>query len=77
LLERRLEEAGVDFSAAEAFQAVSTIRVVDFRLSGYPGTLGVRRGVNTGSPRARQVLKALGVTELRPPPAPSDEPTVM
>jgi transposase len=77
LLERRLQEAGVDLSAAEALQAVSTIRVVDFRLSGQPSTLGVRRGVSTGSPHARQVLKALGLTELKPPPAPPDEPTVV
>jgi transposase len=76
LLERRLKEAGVDLSGSEAFQAVSTIRVVDFRLSGPPGTTSARRGVSTGSPRARQVLKALGVTELKPPPAPPDEPTV-
>jgi transposase len=75
LLERRLQEAGVDLSAAEALHAVSTIRVVDFRLSSQPGGLGVRRGVSTGSPRARQVLKALGITELKPPPAPADEPT--
>jgi transposase len=72
LLERRLKAAGVDLSAAESLQAVSTIRLVDFRLSDQP----TRRGVSTGSPRARQVLKALGITELKPPPAPPDEPTV-
>ena len=37
-LERRLQEASADLSAAEGIQAVSKIRVVDFRLSGQPGT---------------------------------------
>jgi hypothetical protein len=50
-------------SAAEALQALETIRVVTFRLDGQ----SPRRGVSTGSPRARQVVKALEISHLRPP----------
>ncbi len=63
LLERRLEAAEVNLSAAEALEALETVRVVRFRLDGQPA----RQGVSTGSPRARQVLKALGISNLRPP----------
>jgi transposase len=63
LLERHLDRAKINLSAAEALQTLETIRVVTFRLDGQPP----RRGVSTGSPRARLVLKALGITHLRPP----------
>ena len=73
LLERRLKDAGADLSAPAALEALTTIRIVDFRLDGQP----VRRGVSTGSPHARQVLKALGITDLRPPTPPKDQITVV
>jgi transposase len=63
LLERRLRDGKVNMSAADAMQALETIRVVTFHLEGQP----TRRGVSVGTPRARQVLKALAVTQLRPP----------
>src|SRR6516225_3163369 len=63
LLHRRLEEAGIDFSAERAMQALGTLRVVSLRLDDQPE----RRGVSGGCPDARRVLKALGLTELRPP----------
>jgi transposase len=63
LLERRLKSAKINLSAEEALQALETIRVVTFRLQGQ----APRRGVSTGSPRARQVLKALAIGPLRPP----------
>jgi transposase len=63
LLEQRLRQAEVPLSAPEALQALETIRLVKFRLEGQP----VRQGVSVGSPRAREVLKALGVSQLRPP----------
>jgi transposase len=63
LLERRLASAHVNLSADEAMEALQTVRVVTFRLDGQPP----RRGVSSGSPRARQVLKAHGITQLRPP----------
>lgn len=73
LLERRLKDAEVDLSAPAALEAVSTIRLVTFRLDDRPA----RRGISGGSPRARQVLKALGIADLKPPSPPPGEETVM
>jgi transposase len=73
LLERRLKEAGVDLSAPDALEAVATVRWVTFHLVGQP----VRRGVSGGSPYARQVLKALGISDRKPPTPPENQETVM
>ena len=62
LLERRLKDAGVKLSAVQALRALSTVRLVSFKLQG-----AARTGVSVGSPQARQVLKALGIGETRPP----------
>jgi transposase len=72
LLERHLARAQVKLSAAEAMQALETVRVVTFRLDGQPP----RQGVSTGSPRARQVLKALNIRHLRPPTPTGEETEV-
>jgi transposase len=69
VLERRLKEAGVDLSTEEAVQALSTIRLVSFKV----GDGSARTGVSAGSPRARQVLKALGIVETKPPAPPKGE----
>ena len=71
-LEQRLKAAGVDLSAEEAMQAVETVRYVSFTINDE-----TRSGVSAANPRARQVLKALGITELRPPTPPENEPTVL
>ena len=73
LLERRLKEAGVDLSAPDALEALATVRLVTFHLAGQP----VRRGISGGSLHARQVLKALGISDLKPPTPPKDQDTVM
>jgi transposase len=73
LLGRRLEEAGVDLSPARAMQALSTVRLVTFRLEGQPE----RRGMAGGCPDARLVLKALKLVDQRPPSPPEGEETVM
>jgi transposase len=73
LLGRRLEEAGVDLSPARAMQALSTVRLVTFRLDGQPE----RRGITGGCPDARLVLKALKLVDQRPPVPPEGEETVM
>ena len=73
LLEQRLRAAKVDLSAPQAFQALSTIRLVTFKLDGQSS----RRGTSRGSPGARQVLKALGITNLKPPRPPREDATVM
>jgi transposase len=72
LLERCLARANVALSATEALEAVATVRRVTFRLDGQPP----RHGVSTGSPRARQVLKALGIQDLRPPTPPGPDTEV-
>lgn len=72
LLERRVQEAGVNLSASEALQAVETIRQVPFKLNGEQ-----RSGVSAARARAHQVLQALGITDLRPPAPPAGEETVM
>ena len=54
LLGRRLKEAGVDLSPERALQAPSTVRLVSFRLEGQ----AERRGLTSGCPDARLVLKA-------------------
>ena len=73
LLGRRLEEAGVDLSPARAMHALSTVRLVTFRLEGQPE----RRGMAGGCPNARLVLKALKLIDQRPPSPPEGEETVM
>ena len=73
LLGRRLNEAGVDLSPARAMQALSTVRLVTFRLEGQPE----RRGMAGGCPDARLILKALKLVDQRPPAPPEGEDTVM
>jgi hypothetical protein len=68
LLDRRLQEAGIDFSATRALEALSAVRHVTFRVEGQAR----RSGVAGGSPDAQSVLKALKVRDLRPPTPPAD-----
>ena len=72
LLERRLDDAGVDLSATQSLQAVETVRLVNFKVDNQR-----RRGVSTPSGRARQILKAVGITETAPPTPPEGPPEVM
>ena len=72
MLERALKEAGVSLSARSALEALKTIRLVQFRVDGQ-----LRTGVTPGSSRARQVLKALKLTDHRPPMPPSGDETTM
>jgi transposase len=71
LLGRRLEESGLDLSPERAPQALSTVRLVRFRLAG-PGD---RRGVTGGCPEARLVLRALKLADQRPPVPPEGAET--
>jgi transposase len=73
LLGRRLKESGVELSPARAFEALATVRLVCFRLTGSVD----RRGVTGGCPDARLVLKALKLVDQRPPVPPEGEETVM
>src|SRR6202048_3106932 len=72
LLQHRMDKAEVGLSAEHALQALETVRYVRFRIDD-----DARTGVSAANPRARQVLKALGITNVRPPAPPEGEPTVM
>jgi transposase len=58
VLERKLKEAGTNLSVTEAWQALRTIGVVEFDVGG-----SSKVGVTLGSARAREVLRALGVSK--------------
>jgi hypothetical protein len=73
LLGRRLEEAGTDCSVEQAMEAVSTVRLVTFRLEGQ----AERRGVCGGCPDARRVMTALKLTDQLPPGPRTGDETVM
>jgi transposase len=70
LLERTLQEAGVNMSAAQALEAAATIQHVVFSVNNQE-----RTGLSTPSARAREILRALHITDLRPPAPPPDQPT--
>jgi len=72
MLERALKDAGVTLSATAAWSALQTVRHVSFRVQGQ-----LRSGVTPGSSRARQVLKALKLSDTRPPTPPKGEETTM
>lgn len=72
MLERALKDMRLSLSARSALEALKTIRHVQFRVDGE-----MRSGVTPGSPRARQVLKALKLTDHRPPTPPSGQETTM
>jgi transposase len=62
LLQHRLDAAAVDLSAEQALQALETVRHVRFEIGGES-----RTGVSASNLRARQVLNALAITNVRPP----------
>ena len=72
MLERALKDAGVALSAEAARAAIQTLRQVSFRVRGQ-----LRTGVTPGSARARQVLKALKLSDIRPPTPPAGDETTM
>ena len=72
MLERALRKAGVSLSAQSALESLKTIRHVQVRVDGE-----LRSGTTPGSWRARQVLKALKLSDHRPPTAPPDAETTM
>jgi len=72
MLERALKAAGLTISSNSAWSALETVRQVQFVVNGEP-----RTGVTPGSARARQVLKALKLSDLRPPTPPTGQNTTM
>jgi transposase len=71
ILERALREAKANLSSTAAWQALATIRHVSLRVNG-----DLKTGVTPGSGQARQVLKALKITDVRPPAPPAGDETV-
>lgn len=70
MLERALRDAKVDLSSAAAWQALQTIRHIRIRVNGE-----IKTGITPGSSQARQVLRALNLSDLRPPTPPEGEET--
>jgi len=70
MLERALRDAKVNLSSTAAWRALETIRHVHFRVNGQAKT-----GVTQGSAHARQVLRALDPSDMRPPTPPAGEET--
>lgn len=64
-LEKKLKAAGSHLSGEAALEALRTIHVVKMQVG--PKT---KQGVTGGNSRAREVLKALGITGTSPPQAP-------
>lgn len=63
-LEKKLKAAGSNLSSERALEALRTIHVVEIEVGG-----NLKQGVTTGNNRAREVLRALGITTLEPPQA--------
>jgi transposase len=72
LLQHHLDEAAINLSAEHALQALETVRQVSFQVGGE-----TRSGVSASNLRARQVLKALDISNVRPPAAPEGDLTVL
>jgi len=62
-LENKLKASGVKLSAEEALGALKTVDVVEMQVGGE-----LKTGVTSGKHRARQVVRALGLTQPEPPP---------
>jgi len=72
MLERALRDAGSGLSSRAAWTALESIRHIRFRVHGE-----VKTGVTPGSARAREVLRVLKITDLRPPTPRSGDETTM
>lgn len=70
MLERALRDAKVNLSSTAAWRALETIRHVRFRVHDETKT-----GVTPGSAHARQVLRALHLSDVRPPAPPAEGET--
>lgn len=65
MLERKLRDAKSTLSSTSAWEALKTIKLVQFRIDGE-----LRSNVTPGSAHARHVLNALGLTQIAPPSPP-------
>jgi len=71
-MEKKLKAAGSAISSVVAWRALESVRCVEIQV-------GDRKKlcVTRGSRQAAEVLKAIGVAEFDPPPAPAGQETVM
>src|SRR6202521_161479 len=67
-IEKKLKAARLDLSATEALTILKSIRVSN-------GT--TKRSVTAGTQRVAALLRAIGITDLAPPPPPTPGQTVM
>lgn len=65
-LDKKLRAAGTKLSPEAALEALHNVQVIDMEVGS-----GHKHGVTTGRQRSRQVLAALGITHLQPPPEPN------
>jgi transposase len=68
MLERRLRDGKTTLSSTSAWEALKTIKLVQFRMDGE-----LRRTITPGSSHARHVLTVLGLTNSTPPSPPTGE----
>jgi transposase len=67
-LEKKLKAVGSNLSGEAALEALRTIHVVEMEVGSQH-----KQGVTGGSNRAREVLRALGITRLTPPQVPETD----
>jgi transposase len=70
MLERALRDANVNLSSTAAWRALETIRHVRFQVNGE-----IKTGVTPGSSQARQILRAVKLSDHRPPTPPQGQET--
>lgn len=72
ILERKLRDAKSTLSSTGAWEALKTIRLIQFRVDGQH-----RSTMTPGSAHARHVLKVLGLKDLAPPTPPAGDETAV
>jgi transposase len=72
-IEKKLKSAGLDFSATEALAALKSLRVVDIALA----DSSTKRCVTQPTPRVAAILRALGISALKPATPPPGNETLL
>ena len=72
-IEKKLKSAGLDLSATEALFALKSLRVVDIALA--DGS--TKRCVTQPTQRVAAILRALGISAIKPPTPPQHDTTIL
>ena len=72
-IEKKLKSAGLDLSATEALFALKSLRVVDIALA--DGS--TKRCVTQPTQRVAAILRALGISAIKPPTPPQHDKTIL